>query len=339
MQKRPTAAWRDALAQQMALWQWERSEMGVRWLSEHYEVTMRDMPAGTKKMIVGLYENESRKLFGADPIYVSREMCEVVRAAQETFQPEALLLTDLVSDAAFVYFAQPFEVRDRDELQTTIAAASWGPLISLRPDETETSLSHEAMLERWRQQAIEQGERFKNDAARYVDGIALTIYANTKPKPWDERLQGRRPALVPIHFTPWWFGMTFEGNEWDEIGRPTGAAWWWRIVQTTMRLMQQRIAVRHEEHPDRALRREGARLRFLERKVLVVHLRRERSQEHEPSGESANYSHRFIVGAHWRNQWYPSLNAHRQIWIGDFVKGPLDKPLVIKPRRAFSWDR
>jgi hypothetical protein len=132
--------------------------------------------------------------------------------------------------------------------------------------------------------------------------------------------------------------MTFDGNEVDETGKPTGAEWWWRIVQACLRLMQQRIAHRANERPGRPARREALRHGFIDHDVIVIRLRKERG-EHQESGGAANYSHRFIVDGHWRNQWYPSGQVHRQIWISPYVKGPDELPLVIAPNRAYTWTR
>jgi hypothetical protein len=183
-----------------------------------------------------------------------------------------------------------------------------------RKDSTEET---KAVLEAWQQ-------------GNEGQGIAVTVYTHNEGP-------GRTPIL-PAHLTPWWFGMSFDGNEWDMTGKPTGAEWWWRLTQTTLRLMQQKIAAHHEERPERAARREAQRLRFPAQTVKVVRLRRESSEYTGPPSESANYSHRFIVGGHWRWQPYGD-GIRRQIWIGDYVKGPEDKPLIIKPRRAFTWDR
>ncbi len=64
--------------------------------------------------------------------------------------------------------------------------------------------------------------------------------------------------------------------------------------------------------------------------VNYVTLRRRQyeSREHG-SGESASreYSIRWIVSGHMRAQWYPSLEAHRLIWIAPYVKGPDSAPL------------
>jgi hypothetical protein len=116
-------------------------------------------------------------------------------------------------------------------------------------------------------------------------------------------------------------------------------AYWWRIAQTTLRLMQEwRPASRYHERPDRPTRRSAARLGFTDRDVVVVRLRRERSPS-ETLGGVANYSHRFLVSGHWRNQWHPSTGTHRQQWISPYVKGPDDKPLKTPAGRAFVLTR
>jgi hypothetical protein len=333
MSMKPRAAWHDALAAQMELWTWERSSYGQKWLGAHWRHTVPGLNAQTSEMLEQMYAAEARKIRDADPVYVSREMCELIAVAKESCRLEPMLRADLLTDQAFCYFAEPFLIPDRFEAPIRLAAFSWAPMLAVRPEEAEAAGNVAELMDRWRSGA-DADERGHDD-----QGVALTLYAVAqRDAPWNEQVQGPMPTLLPTHVTPWWFGMTFEGNEWDETGTPTGAEWWWRIVQTTLRLMQQRISVRHKEQPDRPLRRQGRRLKFSERQVVVVKLRRERGEQHEPSGESANYSHRFIVGGHWRDQWYPSLNVHRQVWISPYVKGPEDKPLIVK-RRAYDWRR
>jgi hypothetical protein len=103
--------------------------------------------------------------------------------------------------------------------------------------------------------------------------------------------------------------------------------------------MQQRVAVQHHERPERHQRREAKRYHFPERDILVIRLRREATEVSEPSGEPGNWTHRWIVSGHWRNQWYPASEVHRQIWVSPFVKGPESLPLVVKPRKAMVWNR
>jgi hypothetical protein len=42
---------------------------------------------------------------------------------------------------------------------------------------------------------------------------------------------------------------------------------------------------------------------------------------------SVAWKHRWIVRGHHRAQWYPSIQAHRLVWIGPYMKGPADAPL------------
>jgi hypothetical protein len=44
------------------------------------------------------------------------------------------------------------------------------------------------------------------------------------------------------------------------------------------------------------------------------------------------------VRGHWRNQWYPSMQAHRPKYIPEHIKGPEDKPLIVHDK-LFSVDR
>jgi hypothetical protein len=120
---------------------------------------------------------------------------------------------------------------------------------------------------------------------------------------------------------------------------PTPQCAWWCLAQTTLRLMLEfKPASRYKARPDRASRRDAKRSGFEEREVTVVRLRRERNQN-EVLGGTANYSCRFMVSGHWRNQWCPSIGRHRQTWIAPYVKGPDDKPFRPTRGRAFTFTR
>ena len=75
--------------------------------------------------------------------------------------------------------------------------------------------------------------------------------------------------------------------------------------------------------------------------LVVVRLRRLSTAVEDtdtPHGDGPDYSHQWLVGGHWRNQWLPSRAAHRLQWISPYVKGPADKPLVVKERLTV-WER
>lgn len=317
--------WKQAYDSQMETWRWCRSDFGQEWRLKHFQDNAANLQSTTVDLLRMGYATEEAKILHADPFFISREMCEVIAAASETFEPEPLLATDFLTDCGFVYFAETYKMPDRWSQDTYLGGFSWSPMVAV---------PEAAPLEQ-----IDPSVDPRNIEGAHQSGMMLTLYAvgrrETWPTGWPDP-----PRRLPMHHTPWWYGMPLEGNEVDENGDPTGVQTWWKVVQTALRLMQQRITVRHEEQPDRAMRRRGTGRGFHERKVVVVKLRREKGDHvtHGPESE-ANYSHRFIVSGHWRWQPYPSEGVHRQIWISPYVKGPEDQPLVIRPKRVFSLVR
>jgi hypothetical protein len=63
--------------------------------------------------------------------------------------------------------------------------------------------------------------------------------------------------------------------------------------------------------------------------ISVVQLRAETKAQiaNVTAHHQTSYDHRWIVRGHHRAQWYPSLQAHKVIWIAPYVKGPEDLPL------------
>jgi hypothetical protein len=41
-----------------------------------------------------------------------------------------------------------------------------------------------------------------------------------------------------------------------------------------------------------------------------------------------DWQHRWVVRMHKVRQWYPSLQRHKVIYRGPYIKGPDDKPLL-----------
>jgi hypothetical protein len=67
--------------------------------------------------------------------------------------------------------------------------------------------------------------------------------------------------------------------------------------------------------------------------VRVVTLRRFTDDETEFTGDESGreWSHRWIVNGHWRNQPVgPGRKETKLIWIAPYEKGPKDKPLIVR---------
>lgn len=325
--------WKDAYESQSAALAWIRSDIGRWWRGESERLSYAGLHPKTREMLSEMYDAEEDKLIAADPIYVSEEMGEVIVHAAQSFEPEPILPSDFICEVGYCHLALPVVMPDRYEKMVALGGFSWQPII-LAPGAPP-----------WDPTGIIDGvidpttatTDLRPDGSQQV-GVAVTLYSVPDMEKWESGW-GRPPPRLPIHHTPWYFGMSFEGNEIDEIGARTGTEYWWKVCQTTLRLMQQRLARRTEEIADRATRRREQRKGFDARPVVVVRLRRESGSNGEHESDGTRLSHRFIVSGHWRQQWYPSIQGHRQIWISPYVKGPEDQPLVVKPRRVYTLER
>lgn len=136
----------------------------------------------------------------------------------------------------------------------------------------------------------------------------------------------------------WDFGEGFEGRyiqtvneEHEQVYRKYAddlAA----LALTLWKIAAERIAIRSHVSLERHARKRVQKLGLEPSDVTVIRLRRSRSSSRE-EGESVEYSHRFLVRGHWRNQWYPLDREHRQRWVSTYVKGPEGKPLILKQRQ------
>jgi len=78
----------------------------------------------------------------------------------------------------------------------------------------------------------------------------------------------------------------------------------------------------------------GAKVKWHGRRIgdpVALHVVRLRSSVQEAvaveKGEGPKWKSRWLVRGHYRAQWYPSINAHKVIWIAPYLKGPEDAPL------------
>lgn len=308
--------WHKAAELQLELHRWMGTDRGQHWL--HTWVINSSVDEEDKRHAYDLLIHaEPQKLLTAQAIWVSPEMCEIVQVAKEGFQPETLEATDFLTMTGFLYFAKPVIMRDRNDHPVSVGAVSWCPIA------------------------------FNEDTLQNPGGMSLCLYSSAYAE--EDRFSDMHkgfmqshgaPELIPLHITNIRFGDAFdEGDMFDVSGAYTGADQWWKTVQVSLRLMQQRISVRSKERAPRPSRRRWERMGYELDEIMVVRLRRPASKHngHEEH-EAREWTHQWLVDGHWRNQWYPSLNTHRQIYISPYVKGPEDKPLVVK-RRIYKWDR
>lgn len=326
--------WQGVLDQQLDLHHFWRSDAGRRSAIGFGKSMMRvesEAHPGyedvVEDLITQLDETEATKLYSADTFYVDPDMMTVVEKAAETFEPEPLRATDLITPGGFVVLPRPFSTLDRHNKVVSIRAFSWMPCVE-RKDFGATQL-------------IEEEDSY---------GVHLSLYSHiddfTDPasdgyaEEYAERFESMRAAherygtpYALAHFTVWGFGDPLP----EEAG---GWAGWWVPIQAFFRLTLQTVGDRYNQQPDRAARKRADRVLMpkKDRYVTVIRLRRPKAK-HDDEPAHVDWQHRWLVGGHWRNQWYPAVGEHRQIWIAPYVKGPDDKPLLIRKGRAFELVR
>jgi hypothetical protein len=276
---------------------------------------------------------ETWKLEQTVPIHVSSEMCQLVYHARRTFQPEPLLKTDLYLPAGFVLFEDDaFLIDDPAFLpfRYPIKAICYAPVSVMG--------------------SYEGG--FLLDSATIDDatGINVSLYMDWRKDPtYDQGFYESlsRWPLHLFHHTTFQFGKTVAeqigplsdhlerfDEESDDIEAASAlvAHDFEKIVQVLFRLLKQQVVLPVVSETPRPTRRRAMRAN-VDSRVHVVTLRRpRRAGNSDPEAEPKNWTHRWMVNGHWRNQWYPSIQQHRQIWINGYTKGPEDKPLVLKDR-------
>jgi hypothetical protein len=109
------------------------------------------------------------------------------------------------------------------------------------------------------------------------------------------------------------------------------------LLETALLLMQQPMTASSVVQPDRAVRKRLQRQGQEAAAVRVIELRRPTSPE-EPGDGTREYHHQWIVKGHWRQQWYPTRQVHRPVWIAPHVKGPEGAPML-GGEKVYAWKR
>lgn len=308
------AAWESVYENQMTLWKYYSGAFGRETLNNFVISQLENGRYDEKAMATPFHhgvlaDGMVRGLYRADPVYISNEMAELHRAAFPGFQVEPLLPQDLITNFGFVLFPEPLYLTDINWKKLSWRGLAWWPVMTVR-----------------------------EEGGEHEPGIFFALFSNIDDdddfhetlRPMFEDLQRRHgpmPKLGLSFYTIWRFG---EGGPQNTRGNEL-----FQQVQTFFRLTQQTITTSQQIKLQRATRRRAQRAGEPEKTVTVIRLRRAKHPtDHE--GEPVEWSHRWVVRGHWRNQWFPSTKTHRQIFIHDHIKGPDDKPLRITERRAFE---
>ncbi|MFI9558839.1 hypothetical protein [Nonomuraea endophytica] len=290
-----------------------------------------------------LCAQEARTLAEAELYYVTGEMTAIVHAAAETMPAFAPSADDFPTTSGFIVFQQPLltcrrpehtaavfingrlavDARDKPYEDVDIIACSWGPW------NAGGQWTHGGVF-----------MSFYRDRRAVLEGLV------------DDRLAaGLRSDYAPL-VPDNEYGIAFDParraqleQELTEHDNLDYTSHWAKRLLTTLLLMRQPLIYQRTEPIRRGLRRQLERAGQPTRDILILDARPRRyettatpsapgEQGHGQADESApdvqgrKLAVRVPVRGFWRNQWYPSRQVHRPLWIDPHWRGPEDAPIV-----------
>lgn len=342
-----------ALHVQLRLISWLKSEWGLEYIQGFKDAYGDKRYRNVSRQSIAHWEVEA--LNTSETFFVTKEMSALVAAAAQTMPSDAIHQSDLPCPSGFVYFDQPIPLwegidpRDpaaRDAIQ--VRAICWRQS-QIMPRDTGTVFKDD--------RADGTLGRDRGDTSGATDpGVAFTVYVDRdtladfsfRDDPDERAVHPSIPNTVMYDISGWtfdsvWFPTPYDmtEEEADAGGTTPSIAFFRTMLLAFFRLTFQKIAVPRKESFGRALYRQAARAGLDVPElgtISIVSLRREKRTTDNSIPNPVDWSHRWIVAGHWKNQWYPSLKRHQRIYIHPFVKGPDDKPLAIKDR-IYSLER
>ena len=254
----------------------------------------------------------------AETVYWSPEMSDMLMQVAPSLPDWTLRLNELLPEYGFAWFAKPIPLPGSGPLGLDaghpLVGMVWGTVLystdpSLGKDTKVGYLEGDAPgVDRWviySPVVLFDGAPRLCGGSSWAEGESLSELLRLSEVSKEQR-----------------------GMEWAvQIGK---------IFAASMALMQQEITVNERTPVDRSTRRRLEREGWIREAIVnVVKLRRAKRQG-GGDGKSYELTCQFVVRGHWRNQYYPSTNEHRPIFVLPYIKGPEGAPLKAQADRVFE---
>ena len=283
-----------------------------------------------------------RMILTGETYAVSEDIVDVLEFAASSVPTFKIERSDLPSESGFVYLGRSIVIKDKRDNDLVVRALGWRLAVTHGRGETVEAIQDIAADSPELAAAMEQAE-----ADGKLPGEALAVVVWTAPLDGRDHMHDEFVANIYDLYRPACEMLSLVAGVW-EIGRDDWGTFaaghgmdLGKFVMSFLRFINEPWVDYRQMVPGRHLRKRAARAAIEEPAIHIVQLRRSLSHGRRPAngdGPSAEWSHRWLVRGHWRNQWYPSAKVHRPRWIPEYVKGPDDKPLVVHDK-IFSVDR
>jgi hypothetical protein len=324
----------DALEFQLDLHRWWKSDSGKAFSAEYDEVKPI---TGNLKAQSFLARLQAVLLENAETYWISEEMADFVERVEVEHHP--LYAETLTAETGFLFFEKSVLIPNYADLQDPEGVLPFviGPDLPVR-----------AMV--WGRKSNIKGADNEEQP-----GIVIFLYTDIEDESVSDLLipknklsmragdNWRIPRLLFSYETVWTFGTLWETTEdLDTQGQLKNGLvqvhpsvnWLREFLSSLWAVMGTPIAVTGRGHFPRPLGRRAASEFGYVPEIRVITLRRAkvdgepRPEGYEPT--QREYSHRWVVAGHWHN--YNTKNGLIKKWLDPYIKGPKDKPLVLKDK-------
>jgi hypothetical protein len=307
-----------------------------------------------------LIMNERKTLDAAETHYVSHHIsASLVDAAKAGFD-EPLYITDVPAESGLIVFEYPITIPDLHPDTGAIVPGLDMPIRAISWQVTEVY----ARADAWEHPIDEMTEMEKHPGISYVlytDRESYqTLFIPSAERELPEHVAAYRyydrfhgEPFWAVDVSGWGFGLKWQRDgtliprhDHDQGYIHDTVAYIRRWLLAYFRWTWQRILVPQTYKPSRPEIRRMTRAGMVpeDGHMKIIRLRRE--VEAEARGEKTDSvewrrSHQWIVKAHPRRQWYPSLgparnedgswnhDSHRMIWVEAHIAGNPDGPLIV----------
>lgn len=245
---------------------------------------------------------DERALEDASLWWVTADMAKLIEAAAPSLPPTTLTPELMPAKSGLVVFEEPLtgQSANPDEPPVTVDALLWGDSETLK-----IRISRRPYI------GIAVYRKFS------VDGITEWLplgrtdwhYGDDTEEPVDPKLIGHDQRLASMAEDRRWMACL-----WLLASQ--------RRVSEHSKVFLPRYIVRRSQRAGL-----GADVKLLDVRRSVT---TSEDGDHDP--QHVEWSHRWLVRPHWRQQAYgPGRTLRRPVFVPPHVKGPADKPLVVKP--------
>jgi len=266
----------------------------------------------------------------SETFIVREEICTLISTASESLPPEALYREDVFCPRGLVIMEKPYMAKTIEGEWVGIHALSWVHMPRIA-----------SVVDQEKFQNLEAGSLEMDDRG----GATIYEFSNLEGIRGDKNILPSSLLWI-MDIDIWTYGRQWRRRRKEEelpktiklprlVDEDQEKKRKW--ILTLWRLIRQKIIITERQKIERQAKRLAAR-NDIQTEIQVIRLREQVHASEDGDGDGIEWSHRWMVRGHWRDQWYPRKTRHEKIWVNPYVKGPEDKPLIVK-NRVFQVER